>query len=1190
MIQRPMFLEKGEQFKLSEAEEKVLAFWEKEQIFEKSLKKRKGKKPFVFYEGPPTANGRPGIHHVIARVFKDIIPRYQTMRGRYVERKGGWDTHGLPVEIQVEKELGLRSKKEIEEYGVAAFNAKCRESVWKFKEEFERLTKRMGYWVDTKHPYITYENSYIESIWWILKEIHDRGYLVKGHKIVPWCPRCGTALSSHELAQGYETVKDNSVYVKFKFKPGQKVNNFELGDNTYILSWTTTPWTLPGNVALAVHPHTRYVIAESEDGKERIIIAEDIYEAGLSQFLPDPSNGSRDMTASKYVANSPWPKVQSICSGLDLQLAGIAYEPLFNIPALKNENAYKIYAADFVTTTDGTGVVHTAVMYGADDYELGKKVGLPQYHTVDEAGRFTNDVSELKGQKAKDPETEKNIFAHLEKHGNLLRVEKYEHEYPTCWRCHTPILYYARGAWFIEMSRLKKELLASNEKINWVPEHLKEGRFGEWLREIKDWNLSRERYWATPLPVWQCEECEHKKVIGGGEELAKEAKLPELIFVRHGEAEHNIKKILISPNEKESDFIPHLTKKGKRQIEELSKKLKNKKIDRIICSPLARIIETANILRETIEVPMEVNEDLRDLNPGNLVGQPEKKFYSYLDQSGDIFNTVVPGGESRNQVMARMVGVWKEIVKKYPGERILVLSHGDPMWMLKRALEGVSDDDAKKLAYPKTGQVYEIETKFVSFDEEGRPDFHRPFIDAVKLSCEKCEGEMVRVPEVIDVWFDSGAMPFAQWHYPFENEEKIKKGTMFPADYICEAIDQTRGWFYTLLAISVLLGKGRPYKNVISLGHINDKHGKKMSKSLGNIVDPWSMADTYGMDAVRWYFFTATPPGEPKNFDEEEVKKAARRFHLIFWNSFVFYDTYTARKRNPAKALNKKKNILDQWIIARLSETREVVTRGLDRYDVREAGLALESFLDDFSRWYIRRSRRRLQKPISKADYETASETFGQVLHTLTLLTAPFTPFFSEFLYHQLMPKKNKDSVHLLDWPKESKKLINKKLLSEMAEVRRLAAVVLARRAELGLKVRQPLAILKIKESKTRIKNKELLEILKDEVNVKEIIYDKKIKEEIWLDTTITEELKEEGIIRELIRNIQELRQEAGCSAKDKIILSFGETDLKESILRNKALLLKEVGAKEIWFGKKGKSRASKQITILESQVEVHLL
>lgn len=1135
------FFEGG--FNLPELEKKVLQFWKEHQIFAKSLKNREGRKTFVFYEGPPTANGKPGIHHVLARSFKDIVPRYRTMRGFFVPRKAGWDTHGLAVEIEVEKKLGLKSKKDIEKYGVAEFNEKCRESVWEYKDEWERLTERMAFWLDTEHPYITYEPSYIESLWWIIASLFKKDLMYKGHKVVPWCTRCGTALSSHELALGYKEVRDNSVYVKFKVK-GK--------DNTFILSWTTTPWTLPGNVALAVGEDIAYVEVES-DG-ERYILAKDAAERlGYGSSKKEVRGKS---------------------------LVGLKYEPLFDAKALQNDKSHKVYAADFVTTEDGTGVVHTAVMYGEDDYRLGLEVGLPQHHTVDEQGKFTKDVPELAGLYVKAKETEEKILEYLKVRGNLLKIEEYVHEYPHCWRCSTPLLYYARTSWFVAVSKLRDKLLKNNKEINWIPEHLKEGRFGEWLKDAKDWNFSRERYWGTPLPIWECKKCAHTEAIESFEALSKKSQEKiknTYLLMRHGEAETNVLDIHYDGTDKY-----HLTDKGKKQVEAAAKKLRKEGIDLIVSSDVIRTKETAALLGETLGVKVEYEERLREILAGAFSGRHTEEYHK-LFPPHEKFEKAPPGGETLREVRTRVWNLFKDLEKKHSHKKILIVSHDHVLAMLYQALQGLTEKQIlthleHKGEWPdffKNADVKPITFSSMPRNESGEIDPHRPYVDAVSWKCEKCDGEMLRVKELADVWFDSGSMPFASIHYPFQNNEFIDKGTFFPADYISEGMDQTRGWFYTLLAVSTLLGLEVPYKNVISLGLINDKHGQKMSKSKGNVVDPWDMAEKYGMDAVRWYFYSATPPGETKNFDEAEIGKTIRRFHLILYNALVFYETYGIKN-----ARGESQNILDRWIGARLEETISEATQSFEAYDIRRAALSLESFTDDLSRWYIRRSRRRFQpdreinmpKEELIEDHEAASATLFKVITTLAKLLAPFSPFTAEALYHALQPEK--ESVHLEDWPEDPKK-IDTKLITLMRETRRLASAALASRAAQGLKVRQPLRALSIK-NKDITADESMTEVLKDEVNVKEIIFSSGLSEEVELDMEITVELREEGRMRELVRMVQGLRQEAGYNPKDKIQLFVeADTSLREAFEKNTAQILKEVNAGDIQFKRSDKVDAN---------------
>jgi len=911
-------------------EEATLRLWDKQKIFTKSLKLHKDAKRFVFFEGPPSANAKPGVHHVLARAFKDVWLRYKTMQGFFVERKAGWDTHGLPIEVAVEKELGLKNKQDIEKYGVAKFNAKCKETVWQYKEDWGKLTERMAFWLDLDNPYITYDPKYIESLWWIIKQIWDKGLLYEGHKVVPRCTRCGTALSSHEVAQGYKEVSETSLYIKFRIKNEElRMKN---GGDTYILSWTTTPWTLPGNVGLAVGSEIFYsklkVKSEKLKVEEYFILADDLIESVLGK--------------------EGWEVVEKF-KGKDL--IGMEYEPLFAgaIPKTSEnyKNAFKVYPADFVTTNEGTGIVHTAVMYGVDDYKLGEQVNLPKVHTVGEDGLFLPSVKQWAGKYVKDKKVEEGIVANLRKRDLLLREMPYKHDYPFCWRCETPLLYYASHSWFIKMSELRDKLIKNNQGINWIPEHTKEGRFGEWLKEAKDWAFSRERYWGTPLPIWKSEDGD-KICIGSFDEL-------------------------------------------------------------------------------------------------------------------------------------------KELAK-----------------------------DKKKI-----GKDF---------------DPHKPFVD--KIILEKDVKEYKRVPEVIDVWFDSGSMPFAQWHYPFENQDKIDKNEAYPAEFIAEAVDQTRGWFYTLLAVSTLLDKGTSYKNVISLGHILDKHGKKMSKSKGNVVDPWKLFDIYGSDALRWYLYSINQPGMPKNFDEQGVKQVVRRFMLTLWNTYSFFVTYAnIDKFNVTKADKlKPKNVLDKWIWARRNQLITSMSGHLNSYELMQATQKIEDFVDDLSNWYVRRSRRRFWKGEMDDDKQQGYITFYNVLKDLAKLLAPFMPFLSEQMYSNLRTNKDPESVHLTDWPKTEK--VDEQVLDEMFRMRGTLEIGLHQRETAGIKVRQPL-----NEMSILIKDKwsnDLQEVFKEELNVKKIKFGAKQNK---LDTKLTNELKTEGIAREIVRSIQILRKQSGLAIEDRIKIGWQSSD-----------------------------------------------
>lgn len=893
-----MFKKVDPKVNFPQLEERVLEEWEKGQVFKKSVEKNKGNKPFVFYEGPPTANGKPGSHHVEARVFKDFIPRYKTMRGFYSERKGGWDCHGLPVELEVEKKVGITGKPQIEEFGVEKFCKLCRESVFEYVNEWEKLTKRIGFWVDIKNSYETMSNSYIESGWWILKEIWQKGWLYEDYKVVPYCSRCGTSLSSHELALGYkDDTKDPSLFVKFKVKNKT---------NTYLLAWTTTPWTLPGNLALAVDSKATY--AEAKVGEENLILA----EKRLNEL------------------NEKYEVVQKFKGE---NLLGWEYEPLFNFVTY-DKRAHFVVEADFVSLEEGTGIVHTAVMYGEDDFKLGNNFNLPKKHLVNERGEFINEVKPWAGMfvKKADP----LIIKHLKQRGLLYKHGSILHTYPFCWRCGTPLLYYALTSWYLKTTAIKKRLLKNNNSVNWIPDHIKNGRMGEWLNNNRDWALSRSRYWGTPLPLWRCDTCEKTLCIGSVKEL-----------------------------------------------EELSGK--------------------------------------------NL----------------------------------------------------------------------------QKL------------------------DLHRPYIDEVTWVCTCGEGQMKRLNFVLDCWFDSGAMPFAQWHYPFENKEVWQKN--FPADYICEAIDQTRGWFYTLQAVSSLLEKESPYKNVICLGHALDENGNKMSKSKGNVVDPWSVINEAGVDAMRWYFYSVITPGESFRFSISLVKEVNRRFLLILWNVYNFFVTYANRDQwtpNKVETLPKSTNILDQWLLVRYQEVVQIVTKLLDSYDIYTSTSVLEDFMQDFSNWYIRRSRDR----IGTQFYETTY----YVLINLTKLLAPFTPFIADEIYKNLTEKL---SVHLETWPEVKKSLTakEKKILTSMATLRKIVEEGHAQRKSLAIKLRQPLA--KVTISYAEKLEKEYEDILLSELNVKKVewrqVSDKDLT--VVFDTVLTPALEKEGQVRELVRKIQGERKNLGCSLQETV-------------------------------------------------------
>ena len=1009
-----------------EREKETLKFWKDNQIFEKSVQLRQGAPAYTFFDGPPTANGKPHIGHVLTRAMKDIIPRYKTMRGYDVLRKAGWDTHGLPVELEVEKELGLDGKEQIEQYGVIPFIQKCKESVWKYKGEWEVMSDRMGFWADMDNPYITYDNDYIESEWWALKAIYEKGLLYKGHKIVPYCPRCGTALSSHEVAQGYKEVKETSATVRFRV-PDE--------ENTYFLAWTTTPWTLPSNVSLCVNPDVTYAYVRV-DGKETFIMAKDLIEAVLE---------GHDTEIIKEVV------------GRELEYKH--YEPLFECTrkAAGGKDAFYVMVDDYVTTTDGTGIVHNAPAFGEDDYRVCKKYDLPFVQMVDSKGEMCGGTPwDGVFVKKADP----MVLKDLDERGLLFAAPRFEHSYPFCWRCDTPLIYYARSSWFIAMTKVKDRLIDYNRRINWIPETIKEGRMGNFLENVIDWGISRERYWGTPLPVWVCDKCGKIHVVGSRKELSE------------------------------------------------------------------------------------------------LTGCDENV------------------------------------------------------------------------------------------------ELHKPYVDPLTWKCE-CGGTMKREPVVIDCWFDSGSMPFAQWHYPFENKDKFER--RYPANFISEAIDQTRGWFYTLSAIAACLFDSPAFLNCIVLGHVQDKEGRKMSKHIGNVVDPWVLLDNQGADAVRWYFYTSSMPWLPNRFSAEAVSESQRKYMGTFWNTYAFYILYADIDNfDPTRHKLVRENLtpMDRWILSRLNTLMGRVEAYLDDLKMTEAGREMQDFMDDLSNWYVRRCRERYWGKDMTADKEAAYMTLYTVLNTMALISAPFTPFMSETMYQNMVRTVDKsapESIHLCDWPKKDESFIDPELEANMAAV--LDIVVLGRSARnaANIKNRQPVASM-------YVQGKALpdmyVSIIADELNVKEVKFvddassfisyrvkpqlktlgprygkllpkinqylagegvgnavvaahnrgesykfdidgteislaaeDVLVSTEenagfvtvtehdlsVVLDTNLTPELIEEGFVREIVSKVQTMRKEAGFEVTDHIVLSHHGNSLIEGIFaRHGAEIAADTLADSIKLGSAG--------------------
>ena len=1004
-----------------EREAKVEQFWKDNQIFEKSVEEKEGCPVYTFYDGPPTANGKPHIGHVLTRVIKDMIPRYQTMKGHKIIRKAGWDTHGLPVELEVEKELGLDGKEQIEEYGLEPFIEKCKESVWKYKGMWEEFSGKVGFWADMDDPYVTYHNDFIESEWWALKKIWEKGLLYKGFKIVPYCPRCGTPLSSHEVAQGYKAVKERSAVVRFKV----------IGEDAYFLAWTTTPWTLPSNVALCVNPDENYCKVQAADG----------YVYYMAEALLDTVLGK--------LATEEKPAYEVLDTFKGTALEYKEYEPLFRVAAdlaaKQGKKGHYVTCDSYVTMSDGTGIVHIAPAFGEDDAKVGRKYDLPFVQLVDGKGDMTDNTpyAGIFVKKA-DP----LVLTDLEKQGLLFDAPKFEHDYPFCWRCDTPLIYYARESWFIKMTEVREDLIKNNNTVNWIPESIGKGRFGDWLANVQDWGVSRNRYWGTPLNIWECE-CGHRHAIGSIEEL-------------------------------------------------------------------------------------------------------------------------------------------KQLSKNCP-------------------------DDI---------------------------ELHRPFIDAVTFPCEKCGGEMHRVPEVIDCWFDSGSMPFAQWHYPFENEDIFKEN--FPADFISEAVDQTRGWFYSLMAISTLLFNQAPYKNVIVLGHVQDKDGQKMSKSKGNAVDPMEALNKYGADAIRWYFYSNSAPWLPNRFHEDAVIEGQRKFMGTLWNTYAFYVLYAEIDQfDPTKySLDYDKlPVMDKWLLSKLNTVIKEVDAALGAYKIPETTRALAEFVDDMSNWYVRRCRDRFWAKGMEQDKINAYMTLYTALVTICKLSAPMIPFITEDIYQNLvcgLDKTAPESIHLCDFPTANEAYIDTELETAMDEVLHVVVLGRAARNAANIKNRQPIGKMYIKAAKTL--SEFYVEIIEDELNVKQAEFKEDVSEftsysfkpqlrtvgpkygkqlggikkylsevdgnaamaelkekgaitfevdgvtvslaeedllidmaqtegyisqqdnyvTVVLDTNLTPELIEEGFVREIVSKIQTMRKEADFQVTDKIVVYVANNEKIAEIISRNADSIKE--------------------------------
>jgi len=1096
---------------IAKKEEEILKYWQDNKIFEKSLEKSKDGEPFVFYDGPPFATGTPHYGHLVASAIKDVIPRYQTMKGRFVERQWGWDTHGLPIENIVEKELGIKNKKEIEEVGIEKFNNLCREKLFTYVDAWNEFIPRFGRWADMSNPYQTLDASYMESEWWAFKELYEKGLIYKDYRSMHICPRCETTLAQAEVAEGYKDVKDLAVTAKFELvdEPG-----------TFVLAWTTTPWTLPGNVALAVGEDIDYVKIEKRNEGE-----EDLIEFILAKNKLEEIFGS-----DKY-------EVVEEFKGKDL--VGKSYLPLFNDYAedesLENrENGWKIYSADFVTTEDGTGVVHIAPAFGEDDMNLGKERSLPFIQHIGMDGIIKPQVKELAGRFVKPKDdiqaTDVLIIKILNNKGLLFSKGKYEHSYPHCWRCETPLLNFATSSWFVSVLKVKDDLLKYSEDISWSPKHIKEGRWADWLSNARDWSISRQRFWANTIPVWENKESGERIVIGGVDDFKKYTKNSgnKYLVMRHGEAKSNTLNRFDSGNDPNN----HLTEEGRRTVLERAKELKGNNIDLVISSPVLRTKETAEIVASELGAEVIYDDRIKEKNFGDHDGELVSDHHGDYGDIRDKFNMRCPNGEDEKDVRIRMGEFIYDIENKYQNKTILIVSHGTPIHFLFAAASGDSNKETlQNDDYFKNTEVRELVFTRLPHNGIYELDLHRPYVDEIELVDE--EGRLYeRVSDVLDTWFDSGSVPFSSYHYPFENKDKIQK--RIPADFIAEGLDQVSKWFYYQHVLSGSLFKKNAFKNVIVNGIVLAEDGKKMSKRLQNFPDPVTIIDKYGADAVRFYLLSSSVVrAENLSFSESGVDDSYKKVILRLQNVLSFYELY----KEDVEADDNSPNLLDKWIISRLGELGTEVTRGLDLYELDKASRPFLDFIDDLSTWYIRRSRDRF-KGEDREDKLNAIRTTKLVLLNLSRLLAPFTPFLAEDLYKKTGGES--ESVHLDLWPENYR--IDDKLLEDMLNTRKVVSFGLESRAIEGIKVRQPLETLTVKGEEL---DGDLISLIKDEVNVKNVLFDKNLEKDVLLNTEITSVLKEEGNARDLIRHIQSMRKEKGLKPNDVITLNVSsEGDL----------------------------------------------
>lgn len=1126
-----------EKSKLIEREERILQFWEDQDIFKKSVAKDAPRGDFVFYDGPPFATGLPHYGHLVPGTMKDVIPRYKTMQGYRVVRRWGWDTQGVPIEALVQTENNLTTKHDIEAFGIGNFNQAARATIFRYADDWRNIIPRTGRWADFDDLYITMAPSYTESIWWMWKTLHEKGLAYEGFKTMQVSPPLETALSNFEVNQGYKDITDISLTAKFELvdEPG-----------TFVLAWTTTPWTLPGNVALAINKDVSYVRV-SHDGATYIVA-----EALVAKVFVD--------------------KEHTVVGSVDAStLLGKAYKPVFeyytNDVELPNRaNGWKIYHGDFVTTEDGTGVVHIATAFGEDDLKLGQQYDLPFIQHVRIDGTIKPEVTDFAGRQAKpkaDPtETDVEVIKNLAHRGLLFSKAKYTHSYPHCYRTDAPLLNYAMSSWFIKVTALKDALVAENEKVQWVPEFVGKNRFGNWLKEAKDWAVSRARYWGTPIPIWKSEDGKEITVIGSLEELREKTKIATRITaMRHGLAEHNIKHEL-----SENNTIPsHLTEQGKRDVQETAKKLSS--VDIVYTSPLMRCTETAELIADALGLSKEqiiVDDRLKELQTG-LHGQPVETYHQQFTSTAEKFTRALPGGEHLADFKKRVGDFVYEIAEKHEGQHVLIVSHEYALWLMRSAVEGwdvaqTIAEKEKRDDFVNPAETVALTVSHIPHNEQYELDFHRPYIDTVTFTQN---GKLMkRIPDVFDTWIDSGSVPFASNHYPFNKERfdpqtgLLTKSKGYPADFIAEGLDQTRGWFYSMLVLNTALFGRAPYKHVLVNGLLLAEDGRKMSKRLKNYPDMGYVLNKYGADALR-YFLMASPlvRAEEALFSEKGVDEVMKKLLGRLDNVVSFYELY---KDESVEASADSKHVLDVWILSKLALLEQHVRVALDGYQIDKAARPIMDFVDDVSTWYLRRSRDRFKD--NDADTRVALATTRYVLLTLSKIMAPFTPFIAEDVYQRA--GGNEESVHLESWPAGSS--VNTKTVEEMELVRVLVTKILEARTNAGIKVRQPLGLVTLKDTQLAA-NDAMLSIIKDEVNVKTVTFDASLETDVVLDTVITPELKQEGDVRELMRFVQGMRKDTGLTPDDVVVVHVS-ADAQTFIAPYKDDIMKTVKASDILF------------------------